>query len=267
VGVKWKGQYLILTAGHVVDYCPKTRCGSFAGAGHPVCAAGARVHALSLEFRGLVELRHPRPRCSPMIRLISRRSFCLPSRAPRSASRHSIQGRRCRGMARRSVFSVIPAQVKSRSGRITWASPEHFFGALDAAGAACRHEPQEDFTIPYELPHRANGIAEAASGISRRSRSGRRNRTCAASWLLNARPTKSYQDTAFEQSQNSCKTTKRCLVSNRLPALPCQLNKCDFRRWAGRRGDVRICKFTAARCAGFARSWRRHHTRVIRSTT
>jgi len=23
VGVKWKGQYLILTAGHVVDYCPE----------------------------------------------------------------------------------------------------------------------------------------------------------------------------------------------------------------------------------------------------
>jgi hypothetical protein len=29
VGVKWKGQYLLLTAGHVVDYCPKTRCDSF----------------------------------------------------------------------------------------------------------------------------------------------------------------------------------------------------------------------------------------------
>lgn len=39
------------------------------------------------------------------------------------------------------------------------ASPEHFFGPLDPVGKACQHEPQQDFTIPYELPHRANGYS------------------------------------------------------------------------------------------------------------
>src|SRR5260370_316935 len=31
------------------------------------------------------------------------------------------------------------------------------------AGAACQHEPQQDFTVPYELPHRANGYS--GSGV------------------------------------------------------------------------------------------------------
>jgi hypothetical protein len=39
------------------------------------------------------------------------------------------------------------------------ATPEHFFGSLDVNGAACQHEPQQDFTVPYDLPHRANGYS------------------------------------------------------------------------------------------------------------
>jgi len=37
------------------------------------------------------------------------------------------------------------------------ARPEHFFAPRDVTGDACRHEPQQNLTVPYDLPHRANG--------------------------------------------------------------------------------------------------------------
>ncbi len=56
-----------------------------------------------------------------------------------------------------------PGATKIPMGQNYMASPEHFFGKLDVRGSACEHEPRQDFTIPYELPHRANGYS--GSGV------------------------------------------------------------------------------------------------------
>ena len=48
-----------------------------------------------------------------------------------------------------------PGAAKVPLGQNYMATPEHFFAPLGATGAACRHEPQQDFPVPYDLPHRA----------------------------------------------------------------------------------------------------------------
>ena len=42
------------------------------------------------------------------------------------------------------------------------ASPEHFFSELDVAWEKCS-PPQQDFTVPYEMQHPANGYS--GSGV------------------------------------------------------------------------------------------------------
>jgi hypothetical protein len=56
-----------------------------------------------------------------------------------------------------------PGAAKVPMGKNYVATPEHFLGSLDVTGDACRHEPQQDFTVPYDLPHRANGYS--GSGV------------------------------------------------------------------------------------------------------
>jgi hypothetical protein len=89
---------------------------------------------------------------------------------------------------------VHPVLAKIPLGKNYMASPEHFFGPLDAAGAVCRHEPQQDFTVPYELPHRANGYSGSGVWHFRRSRSGHRYRACAAFSPLNGLASKAGPD-------------------------------------------------------------------------
>src|SRR5437016_4133854 len=61
VGVKWKGQYLLLTAGHVVDYCPEDTLRFFLPARDiQFATALSRERVLTLELRGLVKLPQPR---------------------------------------------------------------------------------------------------------------------------------------------------------------------------------------------------------------
>jgi hypothetical protein len=52
-----------------------------------------------------------------------------------------------------------PGAAKVPLGTNYMATPEHFFAPLGATSAACRHEPRQDFTVPYDLPHRANGYS------------------------------------------------------------------------------------------------------------
>jgi hypothetical protein len=70
-----------------------------------------------------------------------------------------------RAQPRRHLYIdlVKTGAAKNPIGKDYMASPEHFFGPLDGAGAACKHEPQQDFTVPYALAHRANGYS--GSGV------------------------------------------------------------------------------------------------------
>ena len=62
VGVKWKGQYLLLTAGHVIDHCPEDTLRFFLPARDiQFATALTRGQALTIELRGLRELRQPTP--------------------------------------------------------------------------------------------------------------------------------------------------------------------------------------------------------------
>lgn len=98
-----------------------------------------------------------------MIWLISRR-FILPPQ-PGTEECFAVLDERATMPADGAQVGVFgyPGTTKIPLGKNYMASPEHFFGSLDAAGAACRHEPQQDLTVPYELPHRANGYS--GSGI------------------------------------------------------------------------------------------------------
>jgi hypothetical protein len=163
VGVKWKGQYLILTAGHVVDYCPEDTLRFFLPARDIQFAAQEPRSTLSLELRSLLALRQPRPSVfadDP----VDLAAIILPPQpgaeecfVPLDAgTTMPTDGNQV------GVFGY-PGASKIPIGKNYMASPEHFFGPLDAAGTACRHEPQQDFTVPYELPHRANGYS--GSGV------------------------------------------------------------------------------------------------------
>jgi len=57
-----KGQYLLLTAGHVVDYCPEDTLRFFLPA-RDIEFAGTELgpRRPNLELRGLLELRKPTP--------------------------------------------------------------------------------------------------------------------------------------------------------------------------------------------------------------
>src|SRR5437660_8349826 len=61
VGVKWKGQYLILTAGLVVDYCPEDTLRFLLPARDIQFAPQQPQPRLDVELRTLLELRDPKP--------------------------------------------------------------------------------------------------------------------------------------------------------------------------------------------------------------
>lgn len=163
VGVKWKGQYLILTAGHVIDYCPEDTLRFFLPAREIQFAPQEPRPTLSLELRGLLELRQPRP---PVFAddPVDLAAIILPPQPSAEECFAALDPGATMPMdgTQVGVFGY-PGAAKIPLGKNYMASPEHFFGPLDAVGSACRHEPQQDFTVPYELPHRANGYS--GSGV------------------------------------------------------------------------------------------------------
>ena len=162
VGVKWKGQYLLLTAGHVVDYCREDTLRFFLPA-RDIQFATALEQPLTVELRPLVQLRHPTP---PVFadHPVDLAAIILPPQ-------HNAEG--CFAVlddgaimpadsTQVGVFGY-PGAAKIPIDRNYMASPEHFFGPLDVTHDACKYEPQQDFTIPYDLPHRAKGYS--GSGV------------------------------------------------------------------------------------------------------
>ena len=61
VGVKWKGQYLILTAGHVVDYCQEDTLRFFWPTRDIQFAGQDPRRTMDAELRSLFELREAKP--------------------------------------------------------------------------------------------------------------------------------------------------------------------------------------------------------------
>jgi hypothetical protein len=196
VGVKWKGQYLILTAGHVVDYCPEDTLRFFLPARHIQFAPQEPRPTLSVEFRGLVELRQPRP---PVFAddPVDLAAIILPPQpgaeecfaALDPGATMPVDGTQV------GVFGY-PGATKIPLGKNYMASPEHFLERWT------RRAPHAGMSRSRISPFLTNcrtaptATAAAASGISRRSRSGHHNRACAAFSPPNAPPTKSFQDTA-----------------------------------------------------------------------
>lgn len=163
VGVKWRGQYLILTAGHVVDYCPEDTLRFFLPARDIQFAPDRPGGEISLELRGLVELRQPKPLVfaeDP----VDLAAIILPPQ-PSADECFAVLDENATMPVNGTQVGVFgyPRAVKIPLGQNYMASPEHFFGPLDAASTACRHDPPQDFTVPYELPHRANGYS--GSGV------------------------------------------------------------------------------------------------------
>jgi hypothetical protein len=164
VGVRWKGQYLLLTAGHVVDYCPEDTLRFFLPA-RDIQFAPAELGniPLNIELRRLLELRKPTP---PVFAddPVDLAAIVLPPQAGAEkcfvvldeTSMMPADGTQV------GVFGY-PGAAKVPMGKNYMATPEHFFGPLDVTSNACRHEPQQDFIVPYDLPHRANGYS--GSGV------------------------------------------------------------------------------------------------------
>jgi hypothetical protein len=164
VGVKWRGQYLLLTAGHVVDYCPEDTLRFFLPARN-IEFAGTELgqRPPNLELRGLLELREPTP---PVFAddPVDLAAIVLPPQ-PGAEECFAVLGGD--GVmppdgTQVGVFGY-PGAAKVPLGKNYMATPEHFFAPLGATGDACLHEPRQDFTVPYELPHRANGYS--GSGV------------------------------------------------------------------------------------------------------
>jgi hypothetical protein len=163
VGVKWKGQYLLLTAGHVVDYCPEDTLRFFLPARDIQFATSLREQPLKVELRGLVELRRPTP---PVFadHPVDLAAIVLPPQ-PNAEECFAVLDEGAIMPADRTQVGVFgyPRATKIPMEMNYMASPERFFGPLNVTGDACNHEPQQDFTVPYDLPHPAKGYS--GSGV------------------------------------------------------------------------------------------------------
>jgi hypothetical protein len=163
VGVKWKGAYLIVTAGHVIDHCPEATLRYFLPAREIECLPTSPTDkTISVELRKLYELANPKP---PVFADDADLGAILLPPQPGAEECFFSLDEHATVPAEGSEVGVFgyPVAVKLPMGKNFMASPAHFFGALNARGDACKHAPIQDFTVPYELPHRANGFS--GSGV------------------------------------------------------------------------------------------------------
>jgi hypothetical protein len=159
VGVRWKGAHLILTAGHVVEHCPEDTLRFFLPEAEiQFLTAGGRKTAIDVQLRKLYELEHPKP---PILADdVDLAAVLLPQQLGAEQHFYWLE-ESSKVPAERTQVGIFgyPAAAKVLMNKNYVASPEHFFGSLNASGDACRHKPIQDFTVPYELAHRANGYS------------------------------------------------------------------------------------------------------------
>src|SRR5439155_1042620 len=131
VGVKWKGQYLLLTAGHVVDYCPEDTLRFFLPAREIEFAGAEPGQRLpNLELRGLLELRKPTP---PVFadHPVDLAAIVLPSQ-PGAEDCFAVLEETAVMPPDGTQVGVFgyPGAVKIPLGKNYMATPEHFFAPL-----------------------------------------------------------------------------------------------------------------------------------------
>ncbi len=164
VGVKWKGQYLLLTAGHVVDHCPEDTLRYFLPA-RDIEFAGtdSGQRPPNLQVRRLLELRKATP---PVFAddPVDLAAIVLPPQ-PGAEECFAVLEDTTVMPPKGTQVGVFgyPGAAKVPLGKNYMAAPEHFFAPLGTTADACLHEPRQDFTVPYELPHRAKGYS--GSGV------------------------------------------------------------------------------------------------------
>ncbi len=162
VGVKWRGQYLILTAGHVVDHCPEETLRFFLPAGEIEFGSQVAGSRTPVEIRPLMQLPRPRP---PVFadHPIDLAAIILPPQPDAEECFTVLDAATAPANGAQVGVFGYPGANKIPIGENSMARPEHLFAAFDSAGVACRHEPQQDFTIPYELTRSAK--AYSGSGV------------------------------------------------------------------------------------------------------
>jgi hypothetical protein len=159
VGIKWRGAYLILTAGHVVEHCPEDTLRFFLPTPEIQFATGNKT--VKLEVRRLCELEHPKP---PVFAAgeVDLAAIVLPPQPGKEECFYALDD--CQTIpaegAQIGVFGY-PEATKIPVGVNYMACPEHFFGPLNLKANACIHEPirGENFAVGYEPPHGAKGFS------------------------------------------------------------------------------------------------------------
>lgn len=161
VGVKWKDTYLLLTAAHVVECSPEDTLRFFLPEREVDFATESRRQQLIVKPRGLVELQKPQ---SAVLAEIDLAAITLPPQ-PNAEECFAILNEGAVMPADGTQVGVFgyPEAAKIPIGENYMALPEHFFGPLDVIGSACKHEPQQEFAVPYDLPHCAKGYS--GSGV------------------------------------------------------------------------------------------------------
>jgi hypothetical protein len=167
VGVKWKKWYLLLTAGHVVDYCPEDTLRFFLPARDiQFATAPPGEQPLTVEVRRLAELRHPTP---PVFaeHPVDLAVIVLPPE-PNAEECSAALDEGAVIPAERTQVGVFgyPGAAKIPIDKNYMASPEYFFGPLDVTGGACKHEPEQSSPFPTTCPIAQTGIAAAVSGTA-----------------------------------------------------------------------------------------------------
>ena len=210
VGVKWKGQYLILTAGHVVDYCPEDTLRFLLPMRDIQFAPRQPRSIVSVELRGLVELSEPRP---PVFadHPVDLAAIILPPQPGADECFVVLDEQVTMPTAgvQVGVFGY-PGAIKIPIGENYMATPEHFFGALIRPG---RHVSTSRSRTSRFLTKCRTGpmvIAAVASAYSRPSPCGLRSRDSAACLQRSALSTRSFRDIASGRFLSSCRRTKAC---------------------------------------------------------
>lgn len=119
VGVKWKGQYLVLTAGHVVDYCPEDTLRFLLPAREIQFAPQEPRSAVPLELRRLFELCKPTP---PVFadHPVDLAAIVLPPQPGAEDCFVLLDEQAAMPAAGRLAFSAIQVRSRFQSGRTLW---------------------------------------------------------------------------------------------------------------------------------------------------
>jgi hypothetical protein len=164
VGVKWREKYLLLTAAHVVDHCPNESLRFFPPKREiQIVVNFAQPQSLTLHLQRLMEFEQPQ---SPVFAddPVDLAAILLPPQ-PNADECFALLEENATmpdDGAQVGVFGY-PGAARIPADKTNVVVPEQFFGSLDLINRLCLHGPRQDFTVPYDQPHPANGYS--GSGV------------------------------------------------------------------------------------------------------